>query len=166
MILYARLCVHLFFPLCFALCSYWLVFFKMQDTVYVLLPEENREDGRGFNYYGVRTLIISLWVFQTAVVGKIVHDQCAIDIFFVDWEKSRSQDVRHRAPVSIWRTLFVANEWNEMQTMRKTNLHFVLMVLAFALSAYARPRRTHLVPRTRASLRPPPRRSRVATATN
>jgi len=35
----------------------------------------------------------------------------------MDWEKTRGRlrDVDEPLPVSIWRTLFVANEWNEMQ---------------------------------------------------
>ena len=41
-----RLFVHIFFPLCFCLCSYWFVFFKMQTTAYALLPTENRHDGK------------------------------------------------------------------------------------------------------------------------
>lgn len=135
LLLYARLCVHLFFPLVFMLCSYWLIFFKLQDTVFILLPAENRQDGMGFYYYPVRTLIISLWIFQTGVIAKLVVDQCSVDIFFVDWERARASSARHRAPVSVWRTLFVANEWNEMQTARKTNVTFVLLCMAFVLVA-------------------------------
>merc|ERR1712167_324868 len=47
-LLYASLCVHLFFPLVFALSSYVLIFFKLQENVFMLLPPENREDGMGF----------------------------------------------------------------------------------------------------------------------
>ena len=36
--------------------------------------------------------------------------------------------------VSIWRTYFVANEWNEIQTCRKTNLTFNLITCVFFLS--------------------------------
>eukprot|EP01137_Pigoraptor_chileana_P006844 Opistho-2@51672 len=39
------------------------------------------------------------------------------------------------APVSIWRTYFVANEWNEIQTVRKTSMNFQLFALAFILVA-------------------------------
>jgi hypothetical protein len=34
-------------------------------------------------------------------------------------DKTSSQE---KAPVSCWRSLFVANEWNELQTLRVTNL--------------------------------------------
>ena len=90
-LLYARLCVHLFFPLVFAVTSYILIFFKLQEDVFMLLPRENREDGMGFNYYPVRTVIITMWAFQTGVVAKLVLDQCGVDIFFIDWERARAR---------------------------------------------------------------------------
>jgi meckelin len=69
-------------------------------------------------------------------VGR-VYVQAHIDIFFIDWEKPRPSSNRRQlastdeaavaaAPteaeegshcVSIWRTLFIANEWNELQTV-------------------------------------------------
>ena len=55
LLLLGRLFVHVFFPLCFCLCSYWFVFFKMQSTAYALLPTENRHDGKDFEYWGVRS---------------------------------------------------------------------------------------------------------------
>lgn len=35
--------------------------------------------------------------------------------------------------VSVWRTILVANEWSEMQTMRKTDIRFTLFWMAFFL---------------------------------
>ncbi|KAK7881077.1 hypothetical protein WMY93_032327 [Mugilogobius chulae] len=51
-------------------------------------------------------------------------------MFFIDWERPRNKSTTKAtqaggdikldpAPVSIWRTYFVANEWNEIQTIRK-----------------------------------------------
>lgn len=36
-------------------------------------------------------------------------------------------------PVSIWRTYFVANEWNEIQTVRKINPLFQVLATLFFL---------------------------------
>lgn len=36
-------------------------------------------------------------------------------------------------PVSIWRTYFVANEWNEIQTVRKINPLFQILTVLFFL---------------------------------
>jgi len=53
-----------------------------------------------------------------------------IDIFLLDWERPHGkaaqatdlkENVGQRSPVSIWRTCFIANEWNEIQTVRKVN---------------------------------------------
>ena len=134
-LLYARLCVHLFFPLVFAVTSYVLIFFKLQENVFMLLPGENREDGMGFNYYPVRNghhhdvglpdrchWQVSTWI---SVRGHLFMST-----------GSELERACHRAPVSVWRTLFVANEWNEMQTARKTNINFVLLCMAFVLVGY------------------------------
>ena len=65
-----------------------------------------------------------------------------IDIFFIDWERPKEggnkmsadgKSVGTGSSVSIWRTYFVANEWNEIQTIRKTNVFFQLMATLFFL---------------------------------
>ncbi|KAB0400079.1 hypothetical protein E2I00_005099 [Balaenoptera physalus] len=53
--------------------------------------------------------------------------QITIDIFFIDWERPKGKVLKAvegeggvrsaTVPVSIWRTYFVANEWNEIQTV-------------------------------------------------
>ncbi len=68
-------------------------------------------------------------------------------MFFIDWEKPRglvqttnqNADVaqtippNRMSPVSIWRTYFVVNEWNELQSLRRiNNTLLVAMVLLFA----------------------------------
>ena len=60
----------------------------------------------------------------------MIWGQCNIDIFLIDWERPSTaqqqptnQIAGHQPPVggvvSIWRTYFVANEWNELQTLRR-----------------------------------------------
>ena len=87
----------------------------------------------------------------------LMWHQCTVDIFFMDWERPKgvllsaanpntntnptdpntdTTDTKDKVvtsgptpvPVSIWRTYFVANEWNEIQSYRKIN-HTVLLVL-------------------------------------
>lgn len=63
-----------------------------------------------------------------------------VDIFLVDWEKPSTNQITEqsngvatptkRGVVSIWRTLFIANEWNELQNIRR-----VLSPLTFLLIA-------------------------------
>ncbi|KAB1257851.1 Meckelin [Camelus dromedarius] len=69
--------------------------------------------------------------------------QITIDIFFIDWERPKGKvlkavegegGVRNATvPVSIWRTYFVANEWNEIQTVRKINPLFQVLTVLFFL---------------------------------
>ncbi|KAJ3202436.1 hypothetical protein HK099_001858, partial [Clydaea vesicula] len=75
-------------------------------------------------------------------------NQCRIDIFFMDWEKSKGKVIHHLqhdasettlntssvrdVPISIWRTIFVANQWNALQSFRRINVTFTL-VLMFSL---------------------------------
>jgi meckelin len=40
---------------------------------------------------------------------------------------------RDPSPVSIWRTYFVANEWNEIQTIRKISPTFQVIAVLFFL---------------------------------
>ena len=65
--------------------------------------------------------------------------QCNVDIFFMDWERPKglllSSNLNAEAtptsvstPVSIWRTYFVANEWNEIQSLRRIN-HTLMLIL-------------------------------------
>lgn len=77
----------------------------------------------------------------------MIWNQITIDIFFIDWERprARSAPLRPRGnltsaapdtgeqPVSIWRTYFVANEWNEIQTERRVSVLVQLFVTVFLL---------------------------------
>ena len=63
-----------------------------------------------------------------------------VDIFLIDWERPRGkiagsagQMAGKDVPVSIWRTYFVANEWNEIQTKRKINPTFQYFAVVFFL---------------------------------
>lgn len=93
-------------------------------------------------------LVISLWSSKTFLFPQVMHlayllwHQCTIDIFFIDWERPRgllltssqptgstqATPTTATAPVSIWRTYFVANEWNEIQSVTKIN-HTLLLSL-------------------------------------
>ena len=68
-----------------------------------------------------------------------------MDIFFVDWERPRQQDndipvqrtddigesitkeinKNRKNAVSIWRTYFVANQWNDIQVSMRTEFKLI-----------------------------------------
>ena len=64
-----------------------------------------------------------------------------MDIILLDWERPRpvsssakKDDASSKEmAVSVWRTYLVANEWNELQTRRKTNLALQIIMVVFVL---------------------------------
>jgi meckelin len=65
---------------------------------------------------------------------------CSVDIFFLDWEKPRRVLAKgggreEPGPISAWRGLLVANEWNELQTSRLTCPSFTLLFMVSTLLA-------------------------------
>nr|XP_033788678.1 meckelin [Geotrypetes seraphini] len=114
---------------------YWLIFFKAQQFVSVVLPLPDEE--KSFvTYVGCAFALKALQFLHQ------LTSQLSIDIFFIDWERPKGKVFKSvegeggikssATPVSIWRTYFIANEWNDIQTVRKINPLFqVLSVLFF-----------------------------------
>jgi hypothetical protein len=54
------------------------------------------------------------------MLGTLIK-QCSVDIFLIDWEIPKlttvdsDAEAGSRRAVSVWRKLFVANEWNDLQ---------------------------------------------------
>jgi len=66
---------------------------------------------------------------------------CSVDIFFLDWEKPRRVLAKgggreEPGPISAWRRLLVANEWNELQTARMTYPSFTLICMVNQASGH------------------------------
>ncbi|VDN24316.1 unnamed protein product [Dibothriocephalus latus] len=68
--------------------------------------------------------LVSATVLKFIDLVHIFAMQCTLDIYLIDWERPR---------VPIWRTVLVANEWNEIQTCRKTNPTFTIFVAMLIL---------------------------------
>ena len=95
-------------------------------------PDSSLEDWLG--------LFGAAFALKFLEVVHMIFMQCMIDVFFIDWERSRgvlgnSADTTKtkEVPVSIWRTYFVANEWNEIQAIRKINKTFQIFAVVFFL---------------------------------
>lgn len=104
---------------------YFLVFFKRQDIV-VIMPLLGSSLTKTYASY-----IVIAFVFKLFDLLYLMFRQCTIDIFFIDWERPTRQ--QKDAPISAWRTLFAANEWNEIQTIRRTHTSFQLMIVIYFL---------------------------------
>ncbi|XP_041101457.1 meckelin-like isoform X2 [Polyodon spathula] len=113
-----------------------LIDLQAQLFVTVLLPL-NVQEKRFVTYVGCAFTLKAVQFLH-----KIIS-QLSIDIFFIDWERPRGKvlktaegngDIKSApAPVSIWRTYFVANEWNELQTIRKISPVFQIFAVLFFL---------------------------------
>lgn len=122
------------FTVLFATSAYLLLFFKLQSSVYVLLPEANMTAMDAF-----RVLLPLCCALQLVFVLHTVYAQTHAHVFFVDWEKSRAKVVDadsaslQHAPVSVWRTILAVNEWTALQVTRRSSLELTLVVLLFLL---------------------------------
>ena len=120
------------FSILFVVSLYWIVFFKLQGTAYTVVPANTETAALVFPL--VLTVAV---ILQTAYMCEILRQQVNTDVFFIDWENARETLApgggKQRAPVSVWRLLFVANEWNEMASLRLTSLPLTLLLLVLIL---------------------------------
>eukprot|EP00094_Tigriopus_californicus_P012053 TCALIF_11646-PA protein Name:"Similar to Tmem67 Meckelin (Rattus norvegicus)" AED:0.11 eAED:0.11 QI:708/0.75/0.55/1/1/1/9/0/735 len=77
---------------------------------------------------------------ETVDVIHLIVSQITVDIFLLDWERPKAVsssgthgELTKEEAVSVWRTYLVANEWNELQVRRKTNvgLQIIILILLF-----------------------------------
>eukprot|EP00039_Didymoeca_costata_P004639 m.75010 g.75010 ORF g.75010 m.75010 type:complete len:1006 (+) comp12487_c0_seq3:1381-4398(+) len=111
---------------------YFLIFSKgdQSGSAFVLPPKN--EDIDLFE-----TLLIVGTLFKALHFIFVIHQQSQADIFFIDWEPPKQPGSIDRvgepeaATVSLWRRLFVANEWNELQTQLQFPMELVLLLMLF-----------------------------------
>lgn len=129
------------FVVMFLMCSYLFMVFRMQSSTILMLPEVNFDalESGVDEYYPFRLLLPLSFFCQLVSVFRRVHRQAKLQLFFVDWEKPRAtiMDIDSakptHAPISVWRMILVVNEWNKLQTARKTSLQFTLISMLFLL---------------------------------
>ncbi|XP_075776499.1 meckelin isoform X2 [Pelodiscus sinensis] len=133
---YAGDLANVFFIITVGTGLYWLIFFKAQQFVSVLLPLHSQEEDF-VTYVGCAFALKALQFLHK------LFSQLTVDVFFIDWERPKGKVLKAiegeggiksaAAPVSIWRTYFIANEWNEIQTVRKINPLFQVLAVLFFL---------------------------------
>nr|XP_004656991.2 meckelin isoform X1 [Jaculus jaculus] len=136
LVYYAGDLANVFFIITVGTGLYWLIFFKAQKSVSVFLPRPAQEE-RFVTYVGCSFALKALQFLHKLI------SQMTTDIFFIDWERPKGKVLKAvegeggvrsaTVPVSIWRTYFVANEWNEIQTVRKINPLFQILTVLFFL---------------------------------
>ncbi|KAI8908826.1 Meckelin [Powellomyces hirtus] len=128
----AEVLAPLLFWLLLTLSMYWFFAFKSQSELNVLLPYSDRDMTRLNAAHAT-----SLACYALHVVTKL-YQQCTADIFLIDWEQSKGRIIQSGAderpklaPISVWRSVFLANEWDELQTYRQVNIEFMLLAMYF-----------------------------------
>jgi meckelin len=123
------------FPFTVLVSWYFFVFFKLQSVPSVLLPLQHDMLVSGSTYIAFIGNLVIMTLFQIAyVLMMIVYRQSKNHLFFVDWEpKSSASSSSTEQKVSVWRTILVANEYCEMQTIRRSNIVFTLFLIGFML---------------------------------
>ena len=127
---------HVFLAVVFFTSLFWFIFFKQQNFIHAILPTPDQETL-------IKNYVISIFALKIVDIGHLLFTQMSVDVFLVDWEqpkpgqvgqvpiKSNQVTSTKDMAVSVWRTYLVANEWNEIQTMRKIShsLQIILVVL-------------------------------------
>uniref|UniRef100_A0A8C3XKR5 Transmembrane protein 67 n=1 Tax=Chelydra serpentina TaxID=8475 RepID=A0A8C3XKR5_CHESE len=136
LLFYAGDLANVFFIITVGTGLYWLIFFKAQQFVSVLLPLPSQEEDFVI-YVGCAFALKALQFLHK------LFSQLTVDVFLIDWERPKGKVLKAvegeggiksaAAPVSIWRTYFIANEWNEIQTVRKINPLFQVLAVLFFL---------------------------------
>eukprot|EP00002_Diphylleia_rotans_P006003 TRINITY_DN1526_c0_g1_i1.p2 TRINITY_DN1526_c0_g1~~TRINITY_DN1526_c0_g1_i1.p2 ORF type:complete len:484 (-),score=83.77 TRINITY_DN1526_c0_g1_i1:163-1614(-) len=111
---------------------YFFTNYKGQAELNVLLPFSR-------DLMKFENMLITAFVCQTVAILHLMKFQTSADFFIIDWEKPRSrlfdkeQKQGRVAPVPVWRSLFVANELNEVLNESRYSLETTLFGLLFFL---------------------------------
>ena len=128
--------VYFFFPVQVIICWYFFVFFKLQSVPATMLPAMNNIYQASNPYFVFVANLHVMAFFHLFYCLVMIYRQSHADIFFLDWQPAAStakSNPKEQGRVSVWRTLFVANEWAELQTQRKTSVAFSLFWIGFFL---------------------------------
>ena len=125
---------HTFLAVMFFTSLYWFAFFKQQSYLHVLLPSPKDLEPI------IKHYIIAIFVLKLVDIVHLLASQMSADVFLLDWERpkpkggaSNNADNPDGSSVSVWRTYLVANEWNELQSVRKINLTLQIILVVFVL---------------------------------
>jgi len=82
--------------------------------------------------FAYQSLLGAVFCAKLVHILDLLYCQTQQDIFFIDWEQPHTS-VSGNPTVSVWRSVFVANEWVKIQTERSTSIELTLFFLIFLL---------------------------------
>ncbi|XP_070617955.1 meckelin-like isoform X2 [Erythrolamprus reginae] len=124
---------NVFFMVTLGIGVYWLIVFKGQQfsTVAITLPAAGSQAETNFIVYALCALLL-----KSIDLLHLLITQLMVSIFLIDWEKPKAKPTTKGGPassVSAWRTFLIANEWNEIQTLRKVHPSLQLFAVVLLL---------------------------------
>eukprot|EP01059_Diplonema_ambulator_P019743 TRINITY_DN33389_c0_g1_i1.p1 TRINITY_DN33389_c0_g1~~TRINITY_DN33389_c0_g1_i1.p1 ORF type:complete len:901 (+),score=270.78 TRINITY_DN33389_c0_g1_i1:284-2704(+) len=110
---------------------YYFLWFKGQSRPSVLLPPPSYIT----EYFAA--LLWTAFACRTIDVIYRVGEQCYMWVFFLDWEQPRGRLMaeNREVPVSMWRMVFAANQFNELQSRLSFKIYTTLFVVIVLLEA-------------------------------
>jgi len=138
----AKLCRvfgDVFFFFLFGASGWMLIIYKEQDSIYVMMPLSEGPNASSLASV-FSDVLVAVFIAKCVHIVELVWSQTRHDLFFIDWEQPKAAadkaeqgddgaDPSHG--VSTWRTVFVANEWAQLQAARAVSLEVSLVCLLF-----------------------------------
>lgn len=126
--------------------GYLFVFYKFQSKIFTFFPSQADEADR---YWYYRIIFWSDVISFIAYMALQVFEQTNVDIYMIDWEKQTMQNEMGKKDLkgnviskvdlssgSCWRTLFIANEFNEMWGSRYISLEMVFLIFIVFMKGF------------------------------
>ncbi|KAJ8322951.1 hypothetical protein O5D80_008469 [Batrachochytrium dendrobatidis] len=109
----------------------FFIFFKIQSVLFIYIPYNPSDMSL------VTMAVAGITVAEFVYIAKLMIVQCTTHVFFIDWERSKGYVVGSGndettamiSPVSIWRSIFMANQWNALQIHQRVHVGFTLVAL-------------------------------------
>ncbi|KAI9204493.1 Meckelin [Polychytrium aggregatum] len=126
-----------FFWFLFGVSMYCLIFFKGQSALYLFLPYLSAD----ISIYD--SIFLSTLGLYACYILKRIIAQARCDVFFIDWEKPHgkvkvpgSDDALKPTPVSAWRSIFMADVWNRLQTHRRVRIEVSVLLMYVIMQGF------------------------------
>eukprot|EP01064_Diplonema_japonicum_P021158 TRINITY_DN30706_c0_g1_i1.p1 TRINITY_DN30706_c0_g1~~TRINITY_DN30706_c0_g1_i1.p1 ORF type:complete len:927 (+),score=160.67 TRINITY_DN30706_c0_g1_i1:55-2835(+) len=132
MVYYASHLAFYFFVVTSGATMYYFLWFKGQSRPSVLLPPPSSIT----SYF--TALLWTAFACRCIDVGYRVFEQCYMWVFFLDWEQPRGRLMAENkeVPVSMWRMVFAANQFNVLQSQLSFKIYTTLFMVLVLLEAF------------------------------
>lgn len=125
----------------FAMTAFCFTFYKFESQAYVVMPDQS--DSFDNDYMPFLQLFVAIFVIKMAAIAVTLYLQATrVDVFFIDWEEPQKQSYNqqlgdtNKSP-NIWRTLLLANEYNELNDSRYLSIEWTVIIFASFMRLYS-----------------------------